>query len=113
MKRKCGQKPQQFKRIAAERIEKLFSEAEKQFKKDKTLSDRYVQLARKISMKYKVKIPSSLKKRFCKHCKCYLVPGVNCRVRLYGKKVRYYCQSCKSYMRFPYVKEKKAKKKTS
>jgi ribonuclease P protein subunit RPR2 len=87
----------------------LFSEAEKQFKRDRKLSDRYVELARKIAMKYKVRIRSELQKRFCKHCYCYLVPGANCRIRLYGQKVIYHCNYCKGYMRFPYVREKKAK----
>jgi ribonuclease P protein subunit RPR2 len=111
MKLKHSPKPQQFQRIAKQRIEKLFYEAERQFKKDKKLSNRYVELARKIAMRYKVKISPILQKRFCKHCYCYLTPGVNCRVRLYGQKVIYYCSSCKGYMRFPYVKEKNARKR--
>jgi len=109
MTRKYSQKPQQFQRIARERIEKLFIEAERQFKKDSKLSNRYVHLARKISMKYKVRIRPVLQKRFCKHCYIYLVPGSNCRVRLYGHKVSYYCKACKAYMRFPYIKEKAKK----
>ncbi|MBN2454423.1 ribonuclease P [Candidatus Woesearchaeota archaeon] len=111
--KKHSKKPQSFSRIALERIEKLFAEADKQFKKDKKLSKRYVLLARKISMKYKVRIPSRLKKRFCRHCLSFLVPGVNARVRVYGNRVIYCCSECKGYMRFPYVREKKARKKTS
>jgi ribonuclease P protein subunit RPR2 len=103
-------KPSQFVRIAEARILKLFSEADKQFPKKPELSNRYVAMARRIAMKYKVRIPSVLQKRFCKHCYCFLVPGKNCKVRLYNRQVIYHCEACKGYMRFPYVREQKAKK---
>jgi ribonuclease P protein subunit RPR2 len=106
MKRKYSKKPLKQKQIALERIQILFEQAGKRFKKDPFLSNRYVSLARKIAMKYKVKIPSELKKQFCKHCYKYLVPSVNCRVRLQKGKVVYYCLNCKKYMRFPYRKKK-------
>jgi len=103
-------KPSQFTRIAEARILKLFSEAERQFHKSPSLSNRYVALARKIAMKYKVRIPSALQKRFCKHCYCFLVPGANCQVRLYNRQAIYRCELCKERMRFPYIKEQKARK---
>lgn len=106
-KREYKQKPEKQVLIAKERIKELFKQAEKIFDEEPKLADRYVQLARKISMKYKTRIPSELKKRFCKHCYCYLVPGKNCRVRTHEGKVVYYCLSCKKYMRFPYKKAKK------
>ncbi len=103
---KHSQKPSQERKIASERIEKLFSEAEASFKDDFKLSDRYVEMARKISMKFKVRIPSSLKRRFCKHCHAYLKQGVNCRVRLSAKQVVYHCDACNRFMRFGYRKKK-------
>ena len=102
MKQGYSKKPNVLKEIARERILELFKQAELRFKKNPELSDRYVEIARKISMKYKVKIPKELKRRFCKHCFNYLFPGVNSRVRLTQKKVVYYCFNCKKYMRFPY-----------
>jgi ribonuclease P protein subunit RPR2 len=101
-KRAYKPKPAYQTKTALERIRKLFKEAASAFKEDKKLSNRYVSLARKIAMKYKVKIPSPLKKRFCKHCYSYLKPSVNCRVRLQKEKVVYYCLKCKKFMRFPY-----------
>jgi len=101
MKRKHKKKPALFREIAQERIIQLFEQAELVFHEDKRLSDRYVEIARKISMKYKVKIPKELKKRFCKHCHSYLVPGNNLRIRLTEKKIVYYCLYCKRHMRFP------------
>jgi len=105
-------KPLEQRRIAIRRIRQLFEQAEVVFKEDPNLSNRYVYLARKIAMKYKVKIPRELKRRFCKHCHVFLVPGVNCRVRLQGSKVVYYCFNCKHYMRFPYIREIKEKRRS-
>ncbi len=106
MKKKYSKKPTEHRKIARERIETLFKQAKGMFKEDPKLSNRYVHLARKIAMKYKVRIKPELKRRFCKHCYKYLVPGVNCRVRMHDGKVVYFCQNCKKFMRFPHVKEK-------
>ena len=111
MKRKYSKKPAKQKEIALDRIKTLFKEAKAVFKKDSRLANRYVKLARELSMKYKVSIPSNLKRQFCKHCYHYLMPSVNLRVRTREGKVVYYCMDCKKYMRFPYLREKKAKKK--
>lgn len=90
------------KKIAKDRIIILFKQAEKMFNKDKNLSNRYIHLAREISMKYKVKIPKELKRRFCKHCYSYLMPGKNLRVRNRDGKIVYSCMECKKFMRFPH-----------
>ena len=59
--------------IAEERITILFRQAGIQAKKGNLdLSDRYVCLARKIAMKYNLKISKHLKRRFCKYCYSYL-----------------------------------------
>ena len=104
MKRKHTQKPKKQQKIAIRRINTLFKEARNMFKDEPELSNRYVQLARKISMKYKVKIPSILKRRFCKHCYKYLVPGKNLRVRTHKSHIVYNCLNCKHIMRFGYGK---------
>jgi ribonuclease P protein subunit RPR2 len=95
-------KPIKQQKIASERINILFAEAKKMFGEDAKLSDRYMQLARKISMKYKVKIPSEFKRQFCKKCGTYLVPGTNCRVRTREGHLVYNCLKCKNIMRFGY-----------
>ncbi|MBR9692186.1 ribonuclease P [Candidatus Woesearchaeota archaeon] len=108
---KYQKKPQKQKEIARERIKVLFEQAKKTFRKDKKLSNRYIKLARELAMKFKIRIPSELKRRFCKHCYSYLMPGKNVRVRTREGKVVYYCLECKKYMRFPYLRERKAKRK--
>jgi ribonuclease P protein subunit RPR2 len=91
-----------IKKIASERINLLFDEARKTYKKSPQLANRYVEIAKKIAMKAQVSLPSHLKKKFCKKCSQYLVPGLNCRVRIRNKKLIYYCLKCNNYMRFPY-----------
>ena len=102
MKKKYIDKPKKHKKIALERINTLFKEAKSMFNEDPKLSNRYVQLARRISMKYKVKIPAQFKRRICKNCYCYLVPGKNCRVRTHKGHIVYYCLNCKGFMRIGY-----------
>jgi ribonuclease P protein subunit RPR2 len=87
------------KEIAKERIRILFTQADEVFSKNKSLANRYVTLARKISMKIKVRIPKELKRKFCKHCYKYLRPGVNSRTRTRPGKVVISCFECKKFMR--------------
>ncbi len=111
MKPKYRKKPENIRGIALERINILFGQADSKFKENPALSDRYVQLARKIGMRYKVRIPPDLRKKFCRHCYSFLMPPLNCRIRLRNQKVVYYCLNCKKYMRFPYLREKKERRK--
>lgn len=104
--KRYSKKPKKQKQIALERIRILFKQAEEEFNNDPELSDRYVQLARKLSMKYKIPIPRELKRKFCRHCYSYLKPPVNCRIRVNKGKVIYYCRNCRKYMRFLHKKKK-------
>jgi len=97
-------KPDWQKKIAEERINILFREAEIEYKNDPKLSHRYVFLARKIAMKYNLKLPSELKRKFCKQCHHYLFPGKNCIVRTNQDTqcVESTCLDCKHINRFGY-----------
>ena len=101
MQRKQRQKPIKQQRIASSRIRLLFDLASEIFDQNSALSNKYVNKARKIAMKYKTGLPSDLKKRMCKNCHAYLVPSVNCRVRIHKHRVIYFCQKCRHYMRHP------------
>ncbi len=113
MKRKHRKKPADQTRIARERIQQLFAQADRIFDERPDLADRYVQLARRISMKYKVRIPPELKRKFCRHCYKYLRPGANARVRNQKGRVIYYCENCRNYMRFMIPKKAGRKKQDS
>ncbi|NLI62534.1 MAG: ribonuclease P [Methanosarcinaceae archaeon] len=90
------------KRVAYERINILFRLAEKNYKTNPERSDRYVNLIRQISMRQRVKIPRHIKRRICKYCYSFLVPGSNCRVRLKGEYVLTTCYNCGRKVHFPY-----------
>ena len=103
-------KTQSSKKIAKQHMESLFKQAKDVFKKNKSLANRYVTLARKVAMKFKLRIPSEYKRQFCKHCYKYLMPGTNCRVRTTEGRIVYYCLECKKYSRFPFYRERKARR---
>ncbi len=106
MKRKHAKKPSDHVKIAKERIKELFKQAEDA---TQTYANRYVALARKISMKYKVKFTPVQKKKFCKHCHVHFRQGENCRVRTRDGKLVYFCMGCEKYMRFPTLKKNSKK----
>ena len=80
--------------IALLRIDNLFKLAEENFKKNFALSNRYVEIARNIAVKNRTRMPKKYRVRFCKKCLSYLVPGVNCRVRNYKKRMHITCLNC-------------------
>ncbi len=100
------------KEIARERIKILFTLAERVFPYDKSLANRYVGIALGVQQKAKVKMPRKWKRRYCKKCHSFLVPGVNARVRLREGHVVVKCLECGHIMRYPYLREKKAKRKS-
>ena len=95
-------------KLAKERIEILFKEAEKQFKKFPELAKRYIFIARKIAMKTNLKLCPEHKKKICKKCKSFITPGVNCTVRTNPKtkSVEYIC-NCGHRNRYGYSREKR------
>ena len=93
------------KTIATGRINKLFVLAEANaLSGEFNLSNRYVELARKISMRNSTPISARNKRRFCKHCYSYLLPNVTCRVRIHRGKIVGYCYNCRKYTRIPLKK---------
>ena len=108
MKRRAGKKPEWQKRMARERIELLFRKAGEEFRDNPERSHRYVQLARRIGMRYNIRMPKSARTRICKFCHRYLVHGANSRVRTRKEQqaVIVKCLECGHVMRYPYRKEK-------
>jgi len=100
-----GKKKKKFKlaqkKIAKRRIEKLFIMAEEAaLSKKFNLADRYVELARKISMRYLVPIPKKFKRCFCKNCYSYVLPGKTARIRISNSKIVIFCFNCGKISRF-------------
>jgi len=89
------------RKIALERIHTLFEQASKT--KDQKLADRYVQLARKIQTRLKVRMPAELRYKYCKKCGSYWHQGT-VRIRTREGKVVFTCLVCKTIRRKPYSK---------
>jgi RNase P subunit RPR2 len=100
------------KRELAEQVGAFFTAAEAAARAgDVAGAARQVWKARRLAMKNRVPL-TAYKKRYCRHCNAYWIPGKSVRVRLTGQKVVYYCLSCKRFARHPYVREIKAKRLT-
>jgi ribonuclease P protein subunit RPR2 len=90
------------KEMAKQRIERLFELADIEFKMHPERSDRFAGLARRIGMRYRVRLLPEFRKKICKHCHRYLVQGVTARTRLLGTHIATTCLICGKQMRRPY-----------
>ncbi|MCX6685594.1 MAG: ribonuclease P [Methanoregula sp.] len=91
----------QTKKIARERLAVLFSLAQAIFSTHPALSSRYVEIARRIAMRQRIRIDREFRRQFCRHCSSFLVPGRTSRVRVHGGNVVVTCLGCKKKRRYP------------
>ncbi len=97
------------RKIALERISILFKMAREAFDLEPDLAQKYVNMARKIGMRYKVRIPIEFRRMLCRHCKMFILPGKNCTVRIRQEREPHIvitCLYCGGHMRIP-LKERK------
>ncbi|NHJ49816.1 MAG: ribonuclease P [Asgard group archaeon] len=86
-----------IKKIAQERVDILLTRADEIYSHDPELAQRYGDLARKIAMKARIRMPEKWRMRYCHHCKKYLYPGITSKVRIKAKKpsrVVHFCIIC-------------------
>ena len=84
-------------KIAMERMQILVDNAIANARTDSELSQRQASIARRISTKYKIRMPYYLRMVFCKKCKSFIAPGINSRIRLGRtsvKSIRISCNLC-------------------
>ncbi|UCH71362.1 MAG: ribonuclease P [Candidatus Bathyarchaeota archaeon] len=99
-----------LRQIALQRIHTLFRLAEEAVPQNLELAQRYVEIARKIAMKTKVRLPMEYRRLVCRHCKNFIFPGVSCRVRTQSRREPHIvitCLRCSRHMRIPLKKRKK------
>ena len=80
-----------------ERMQILIDNAISNARTDPELSQRQASIARRISSKYKIRMPYNLRIVFCKKCKSFIAPGLNSRIRLGRssvKSIRISCNFC-------------------
>jgi len=86
-----------IRKIALERMQILIDNAITNARTDPELSQRQAFLARRISSKYKIRMPFDLRMVFCKKCKSFIAPGINSRIRIGRtsvKSIRISCNLC-------------------
>ena len=84
-----------IKELAKERIDILIACALRE--KDEDLAGRQAGLAKKVAMRYRVRLPYEARQLFCKRCKAFIVPGKTARIRLgrsRTKALRITCLKC-------------------
>ncbi len=99
-------RPNWVNKIALERMQILFNQAEEEFSTHPERSDRYVKLTRDISTKYNIPLPDYWRGRFCKNCNKFLKPGNNLRVRLKNQTISRTCLECGMVKQVPYTQKK-------
>jgi len=90
------------KRIAKQRIQTLFCLAMEIHREDPELAQRYVDIARRVAMAAKVRLPTEYRLLVCRHCKSFILPGVSSRVRIKQRRephVVITCLKCGGHMR--------------
>lgn len=103
----------QTKDIAMQRIRTLFELAKENIRKEPELAQRYAQIARRIAMRTRVKLPTEYRRLICRHCKSFIYPGINSRVRVQRRRephVVITCLVCGTAVRIP-LREKTAARK--
>ena len=92
------------KQIALKRVHVLFQLAKEVIHKNPELAQRYVQIARKIAMRTRLKLPKEYRSLICRKCKSFILPGVNCRVRIQHRREPHMvitCLNCGGHSRIP------------
>lgn len=88
--------------IAAERIEILFGLVEEESRQGRAARARkYLDLAMRLGMRYKVSI-SRYKKRFCPECKSIYQFPDNAIIRVKRGRIIITCRKCGHISRYPY-----------
>ena len=99
------------RRIAAERMMTLFHLAESEaLHRRPGRARRYVELARRIGMRYNVRVPPRFKRSFCKKCLAFLLPSVSARIRVGRGRVVVTCMACGAVQRHPYRQEQRGRR---
>jgi ribonuclease P protein subunit RPR2 len=89
-------------RVAQDRISDLFGLAEQEGRTpNSALPDRYVQLARRIGMRYNVRLLREYAELYCRGCGAYWVEGRTVRTRLRGGRRTRTCLRCGRVRRMP------------
>jgi ribonuclease P protein subunit RPR2 len=74
--------------MAARRISAIIQSALETVKSNPELAQKQAMLAKRISKKFRVRMPYEARQLYCKKCKQFIVPGIGARVRIGRANVR-------------------------
>jgi ribonuclease P protein subunit RPR2 len=100
------------KQIARERVQTLFQQAIRNYKKDPKLAQSNIGTARKIAMAARIRLPAAYTRRICRNCNTLLVPGESSRIRIKPTRETHLvvtCLKCGSLKRIPMRPKSKEK----
>ncbi|HET6457521.1 MAG TPA: RNase P subunit [Nitrosopumilaceae archaeon] len=86
-----------LRQIALERMQILIKNAVSNARTNPKLAERQASFAKKLSTKYRIRMPYDIRINFCKKCKKFIAPGVNARIRMGRssvKSIRITCGFC-------------------
>ena len=100
---RVGRRTKDMVDIGKERIKILLTLAEREAlqNRNEVRARRYVMLARKIAMRYNIRIEKSFKHKICRKCNSFLITSSGCRIRFQGGKIIKYCKTCGRITRMP------------
>ncbi|MDQ3717854.1 MAG: RNase P subunit [Thermoproteota archaeon] len=85
----------QVEEIAKDRIDLIIANA--LHEQDEYLAAKQASQARKIAMRFRIRLPYRIRQLYCKKCKTFIVPGRSARVRVGRAKsraIRITCLKC-------------------
>lgn len=92
------------KKIAEDRILRLLDLGEEW--QGKQPVRRNLELAKKIALRHRVKLPRRLKRAICKKCGIQLIPGKTSITRIRKERIITTCRNCGHVARIPVTKKK-------
>ena len=100
---RTGRRTKEMIAIAKQRIHILLTRAEHESisKHNPDRATRYVELARKIAMRYNIRINKYFRNKLCRSCNSFLGGTDFCRVRCRGKRIIIQCSNCGRITRIP------------
>ncbi|MFW3145961.1 MAG: ribonuclease P protein component 4 [Thermoplasmatota archaeon] len=98
-----GKKRPLAREAALDRIETLYDLAFRMARAGELdLARRYLTLAKRIGMRYTVRIPRELKRSTCRNCRAPLMPDLTSRIRIRNGRKIVTCLECGHVSRYPF-----------
>lgn len=81
---------------ARQRVDILLANSVNYAHRDIVIASRQAEIARRICLKYNLRLPYDQRRLFCRGCKQLILPGINSRVRIHNhpKSLSTTCMRC-------------------